>query len=267
VPDEDDRPSILVVLPTLGDRLALLEETLSSVDRQRSDVGLTLAVVLPASATAAASLAREHGAVVVEDPRKGISHAINLGIGVATDERYYAWIGDDDLFRPGALRTLLDLLRGDEEAVVAFGACDYVDDEGRLLFTNRSGRLARYLLAWGPDLIPHPGSLIRLDAMRRVGLFDTDLRYVMDLDMFLKLRAEGRFLSTTRSVSAFRWHPDSLTVANRRASSDEAQRIKRSHLPPVLRPVSPAWELPVRWASARAARTVTARALRLREGA
>jgi GT2 family glycosyltransferase len=265
VPGEDDRPGILVVLPTLGDRLSLLVQTLASVDLQRSDVRLTLAVVLPATATAAQAIALEHGAVVVEDPRRGISHAINLGIGVATDERYYAWIGDDDLFRPGGLAALQGLIRTDDEAVVAFGACDYVDDAGRVLFTNRSGRLARFLLPWGPDLIPHPGSLIRLDAMRRVGLFDTDLRYAMDLDLFLKLRSQGRFLSTTRSVSAFRWHPDSLTVANRRASTDEAQRIKRSHLPPALRPLSPAWDLPVRWASARAARTVSQRARRLRE--
>ena len=28
----------------------------------------------------------------------------------ATDEEYYAWIGDDDLFRDGGLRTLRDLL-------------------------------------------------------------------------------------------------------------------------------------------------------------
>src|SRR3954469_7456567 len=168
---------VLVVLPTLGDRLGLLEQTLESVDAQRSTSRLRLVVVLPPAATAARTLAESHGARVVEDPGLGISHAINLGVAAGEGEQYYAWIGDDDLFRPGGLRLLQDLLESDPHAVVAFGACDYIDTEGRLLFTNRAGRLARWLLPWGPDLIPHPGSLIRIDAMRRVGLFDEGLKY------------------------------------------------------------------------------------------
>jgi hypothetical protein len=55
-------------------------------------------------------------------------------------------------------------------------------------------------------------------------------------------------------------HPDSLTVANRRASSLEAEAVKRSHLPGALRPVSYLWSYPVRWASALAAKRVNAAA-------
>lgn len=252
--------AVLVVLPTLGERLDTLSETLASVDRQRQDVSLTLVVVVPEQATAARELASAYGAVLVDDPRLGISHAINLGIAAAGDERYYAWIGDDDLFRPGALGLLRQMLESDASAVLAHGACEYVDGSGQTLFTNRAGALARLLLPWGPDLVPHPGSMLRLDAMRAVGLFDPDLRYAMDLDLFLRLRSQGRFLSTRTPVSAFRWHPESLTVANRRSSSLEAERVKARHLPSLLRPVCPLWHLPVRWASARAARRVSSRA-------
>jgi GT2 family glycosyltransferase len=254
---------VLVVLPTLGDRLALLEETLDSVDAQRVTTRLRLVVVLPAGAGEARALAETHGATLVEDPGLGISHAINLGVAAQDGERYYAWIGDDDLFRHGGLRTLQDLLESRSDAVLAFGACDYVDLEGRLLFTNRAGRLARWLLPWGPDLIPHPGSLIRIDAMRRVGLFDEGLKYAMDLDLFLKLRREGGFVATRTAVSAFRWHVASLTVASRRKSSAEAELVKRRHLPRTLRPLSPTWNVPVRMAAAYAARSVSRRAAAL----
>ncbi len=252
--------SILVVLPTLGDRLGTLAETLDSVEQQRGDVSLRLVVVLPTRATEARALCRARGALVVDDPATGISEAINAGLAAAQDETFYAWIGDDDLFRPHGLRTLRDLMADDAGIVVAYGGCDYIDDAGTVLFTSRAGRLARWLLAWGPDLVPHPGSLIRLDAMRRVGLFDPSLRYVMDLDMFLRLRGQGRFVSTRRSVSAFRWHADSLTVANRAGSSAEADLVKRRHLPAPLRPLAPLWHAPVRWASARAAAAANARA-------
>ncbi len=255
--------SVLVVLPTLGDRLDTLELTLASIDAQREEVPLRLVVVAPESASAARNLATQHGATVVGDPKTGISAAINAGIEAAGSESYYAWMGDDDIFRPGGLRRLLNLVQSAPDVVVAYGGCDYIDPDGNVIGTSRAGRAARWLLPWGPDLIPHPGSMIRLDAMRAVGLFDPTLRYAMDLDMFLRLRSRGRYLSTRQSVSAFRWHPDSLTVANRQASSAEAEAVKRRHLPRPLRPVAPLWELPVRWAAARAANAVSQRARRL----
>jgi len=257
------RGKVLVVLPTLGDRVDSLEETLETVGRQRAEVDLTLVVVIPDGADAARDLATRCGAVVVHDPGRGISEAINVGVRAAVDEEYYAWIGDDDLFRDGGLRTLRDLLDADPAAVVAYGGCDYVDAEGRTIGTSRAGRAAQWLLPWGPDLIPHPGSMIRLTALRAIGLFDPALKYAMDLDAFLSLRRHGRFLCTRASVSAFRWHPDSLTVANREGSSREARQVKARHLPRWLRPVSPVWSLPVAWAAGVAAGAVSRRARRL----
>lgn len=249
---------ILVVLPTLGERLDTLRETLVSIDNQRCDVDLTLVLVLPEGATEAKELARKHGAVLVDDPKKGISHAINLGVKARTDEEFYAWMGDDDLFRPGGLLMLRALLQANPKAVVAYGGCDYINPDGSTIRTNRAGKLARLMIPWGPNLIPHPGSMIRLDALEQSGMFDVALKYAMDLDMFLKLRALGSFVSTRTTVSAFRWHPESLTVSARQGSSDEAEQIKRRHLPPFLRPLSPLWSKPIKWAAGHAANSLNA---------
>jgi hypothetical protein len=254
--------SVLVVLPTLGDRLDYLRETLRTVEEQRRDVDLTLVVVMPAKAVEARALAQSAGAVLVDDPGTGISEAINCGLRARATEQFYAWIGDDDLFRPGGLGRLRTMLDADPGAVLAYGGCDYIDPHGTTIGTSRAGSLARWLLAWGPDLIPHPGTMVRLDALESIGGFDVSLKYAMDLDAFLKLRSHGRFVSTKESVSAFRWHPESLTVAGRKASGDEAESIKRRHLPAVLRPLSPLWLLPWRWASVLAAQQVTKRARR-----
>ena len=251
---------ILVVLPTLGERLDTLEKTLVSVDEQRKDVDLTLVMVMPRQATQARELAQRHAAVLVEDPMKGISHAINLGIEAGSDEEYYAWIGDDDLFLPNGLKTLQGLIEQRLDAVVSFGACQYIDPAGRILRTNSAGRLAKWLLPWGPNLIPHPGSMIRLTALRQVGLFDEELKYAMDLDLFLKLRRTGEFISTRTPVSAFRWHPASLTVSARKKSGAESEMIKRRHLPRGLRSISPVWSIPVRWAASLAARSMNSAA-------
>jgi glycosyltransferase involved in cell wall biosynthesis len=253
-------PAVLVILPTLGDRLDSLEETLRSVDAQRADIDVTLVVVAPAAASAARELATRHGAVVVDDPKTGISDAINRGLAARNGETFYAWIGDDDLFRPGGLARLRSILDERQDAVLAFGGCEYIDPEGRTITVSNAGSLATFLLAWGPDLIPHPGTMIRLDALESIGGFDPALKYAMDLDAFLKLRRHGKFAWTREIVSAFRWHPDSLTVANRLNSSRESEAVKRRHLPAPLRPVSVLWQYPIRWASAFAAGRVSAHA-------
>ena len=147
---------VLVVLPTLGDRLAYLEETLRTIDAERARVDLTLAVVLPAGAVQARSIAEAHQAVIVEDPRRGISEAINAGIRAATNEEYYAWIGDDDLFRPGALTQLRDLLEANPDAVVSYGGCDYIDPQGTA-HRNVKGWQGRAMAA-SVGSRPHPAS-------------------------------------------------------------------------------------------------------------
>jgi len=253
-------PEVLVVLPTLGDRIDSLRETLASVEAQRPAVALTLVVVAPAGATQARELATRAGAVVVDDPKTGISAAINCGLAARTTESYYAWIGDDDLFREGGLLLLRTILESRPDAVLAFGGCDYIDPSGRTIAVSNAGGLAVFLLPWGPDLIPHPGTMVRLDDLVSIGGFDPSLKFAMDLDAFLKLRSHGKFAWTRRSVSAFRWHPDSLTVANRLASSREAESVKRRHLPVLLRPLSPVWHYPIRWASSVAAGRVSSAA-------
>ncbi|WP_281640673.1 glycosyltransferase [Aurantimicrobium minutum] len=251
---------ILVVLPTLGDRLETLQETLETIEAQRRTVSLRLIVVAPTSATKARDLAEKFGAEVIDDPKIGISEAINCGIRARNGEEFYAWMGDDDLFRPQGLLKLQDLLEQNPKAVVAYGGCDYIDPNGKILAKSAAGKLAQFLLPWGPDLIPHPGSMIRLDALEQIGMFDPALKYAMDLDAFLKLKKIGKFVYTRETVSAFRWHPDSLTVSNRRNSSLESEAVKAKHLPFLLRPVRFVWQYPIRWASSLAANLVSSRA-------
>ena len=257
----------LVVLPTLGDRLETLELALASVTEQVVDAPVRLVVVVPSSAAEARALADKHGAVIVDDPRRGLAAAMNEGVGARESEAFYVGLGDDDLLRPGSLAFLGSLAKRTPDAVVYYGACDYIDAEGRVIGTNSSGDLAKHILPWGPNLIPHPGSLIRLDSLLEVGGFAEDLPYTMDLDAFLKLRRKGRLVSTRRVVSAFRWHSESLTVADRRRSASEALRVKRNHLPRGMRTISMLLLGPIAWLTSNAGRVVSARSRRMKSSA
>jgi hypothetical protein len=82
----------------------------------------------------------------------------------------------------------------------------------------------------------------------------------MDLDLLLRLRTRGRFVYVGQTVSCFRWHQTSLTVSDRTRSLAESERVKHRYLPSPLRRVAPLWDVPVRWATAEAARRVARRA-------
>jgi GT2 family glycosyltransferase len=255
-------PDVLAVVPTLGERLDTLQLALESLSEQ--DVPIRLLIVAPArSFEVLRPVVQESGGELVEDRGIGLSAAMNVGLSAARHERYYLWLNDDDLLRPRGVARLLDLFAQRPDASVAYGACDYLTPDGEVIGTSRAGSLAARILPWGPNLVPMPAALTRLDLARKVGAYDESNRYSMDLDLLLRLRKEGPLAATRETVAAFRWHPDSLTVANRRASVREAEQTKRRHLPPHLRPVSPMWSLPVRGATILAAKGVQRRADRV----
>lgn len=247
-----------MVVPTLGERLDTLAGALKSIADQ--DVAASIVMVTPESAREARAIGDRFGAVVLDDPGRGLAAAMNVGLTQNGDETFYAWLNDDDILLDGGLSLLRQLLESSPSAPVAYGACDYIDPGGRLIGTSRMGPWAARILPWGPDLIPMPATLTRIAAARDAGGYDESLRYAMDLDLLRKLQRVGPFACTRTSVAAFRWHPDSLTVANRRASVGEAEAVKRRHLPPWMQPAAPLWNVPVRWATYAVARGVSRRA-------
>jgi GT2 family glycosyltransferase len=164
----------------------------------------------------------------VVDPGSGLSGAVNAGwraFGERCD--YWTWLGDDDTWVGGAAALAMGLLDRDRRASMVFGRCRYVTEDGRVLFEARPTRLAAWLLRWGPNLVPQPGSLYRAEAVRSVGLLDESLRFAMDLDLFLRLQDAGRLRYLPEVLATFRWHAGSTTVASTVDSEAEARRVRR----------------------------------------
>lgn len=254
-------PRVLLVVATLGQRTGYLRQTLESIRSQ--GVASDIVVVAPESATETVRLAEEFSCSFLPDPGS-LTGAINLGVSrcLSTHE-FVNWLNDDDLLEPGSLAATTALLDADPDAVVAYGACRYIDPSGQELWISRAGPWATRILSWGPDLIPQPGMLVRAGAWTKVGGLDPSFRFAFDLDLLLRLRTVGALRDTGTVVSAFRWHADSLTVGDRSQSLAESERAKRQALSPRARRVAWAWEGPVRLATRVAAREVSRRARRI----
>ena len=257
--EEKIKPEVLVILPTLGQRIELLKQTLESISAQ--DCQFDLVMVYPLKDKVTSDLARKYGATSIDDPG-GISAAINVGIAYAKPwHTYIGWLGDDDLLAKGSLSTTSAALNKEFGAAVAYGYCDYIDHKGRKLFTSRAGAIAPWLMTWGPNLMPLPGMLFRKSALEKVGNFDESNRYSMDLDVLLKMRKlHYTFVNTKTTLASFRWHPESTSVASRKKSLSEAASVKKASLPVLARPFTLLWEVPIRIASLSAAKRLTAQA-------
>lgn len=250
---------VLVVIPTLGKRNDYLRLTLESIAAQ-APCPYDIVMVCPLDNKGTEKLAKEYGASRVADPG-GMSAAVNAGIASAKPwHKYISWIGDDDLLTPGSLSTAVAALQSNPKAVAAFGYCDYIDAEGKVLFTSRAGSIAPWLATWGPDLVPMPGFLMRLSSLHIVGEFDENNKWCMDLEMILRLRKVGKLVNTKKTLAAFRWHSNSQTVINRDKVLREAREVKRRNLSKPLRLISPLWEGPVWLATLLAVRYVDRKA-------
>jgi GT2 family glycosyltransferase len=198
---------------------------------------------------------------LVIDNGAGLPAAINLGIeSLPESVEYLNWLGDDDRLIPGSITACTDALDSKKDVVMNFGACEYIDSSGDVVWENRSGQWAVPLLRLGPDLIPQPGALFRRSAFNAVGGLKTHLGWAFDFDLFIRLSKVGKLQYINQTLSQFRWHPESLSVEHRKRSVAEASQVRVSHLPSFLRAISFIWEYPVRQATLIAGKRVTAKA-------
>jgi GT2 family glycosyltransferase len=222
--------TVTLVVPTLGLRPELLARSLGSVTSQGiSD--LDLVVVAPAGRGVEALAAQAGGRFVPDPGSGGLSGALNAGLRAARPgASYFSWLGDDDLLSPGSLAATVRAFEQHPDAVLVYGWCDYIDEDDRVLFRSRAGRLAARILAWGPNLIPQPGCLMRYDAVVAAGGLDESVRLAMDLDLFLRLRRHGRFVALPQTLASFRWHADSATVRSEGVSMEESDQLRMKYM-------------------------------------
>jgi glycosyltransferase involved in cell wall biosynthesis len=143
----------------------------------------------------------------VSEPDSGQSHAINKGFSMASGE-VFGWLNSDDIFLPGALEKLM-LLRMESPGSIAWvGACQEIDHGGKILKTilPRLGTKKQlsdwFYSAW----FAQPSCLFDGVFFQKVGGVREYLRYVLDVDLWIRLIEHGHFVSTDYIISAPRMY-------------------------------------------------------------
>ena len=251
-------PVIGIVVPTMGTRFEFLRQSLASI---RSAGSATIHIVAPESAKLASMLDPSSYDALIVDPGTGLSAAIDAGLrSFPPNVEYINWLGDDDLLTEGSLDHALAILVGDPNIALVYGGCRYIDGDGKSLWLNKSGSYAKYLMRFGPQLIPQPGALMRRDSYEKIGGLDHQFKWAFDLDLLIRLSRVGKLQFTPRTLAKFRWHEGSLSVGGRSGSVSEASSIRLDALPGYVKFFAPLWETLIRRAILRVGERMTLRA-------
>lgn len=166
----------------------------------------------------------------ISEPDRGQSHAINKGFERACGE-IFGWLNSDDFLLPGALSNVVTAYRENPSAVGWAGICYCIDPSSQILKTVTPKGLERDSLAdWSyGGFFYQPSCFFSAWAWKELNGLDESLHYAMDLDLWLRLAALGRFISIQHPLSAAIIHGDAKTQAQRPEMHAETVFVQIKH--------------------------------------
>ena len=213
------KPEVSVVIPAYNVE-RYLAEALDSV-RAQSLTNWEALVVNDGSTDETLAIARRYAELdsrilVIDQENQGVSAARNAAIEASRAEAI-AFLDGDDLWHRDKLEIQLTCMREREVDIVScsFAECD---PEGALLPTGESGPLGEFeseeffRLCYSYFFLLPSAVMVRSEALRRLGGFDSSLRAHEDFEMWLRLASGGcRLAALPDILLTYRRHPESLT--------------------------------------------------------
>jgi len=167
----------------------------------QTERGLELIVIDDGSRDDSAAAAGEaigsdpRGRVMRLERNLGIARSLNAGLEAAAAP-FVAVQDADDYSAPNRLERQLATIASDPGIAVVGARMREVDEEGRVLQPRTSfaaGDVGPVLLRFNP--IPNGAALIRRDAARAAGGYDSRYRYATEYDLWLRLAERHRLVA------------------------------------------------------------------------
>lgn len=200
-------PIISVIVPAYNAGRTILK-TIESVQRQTFS-NFELIVINDGSTDRTLELldtVKDSRLKVFSYENGGVSVARNRGIARAIGD-FIAFIDPDDLWTADKLEMQLASLQQHPEAGVAYSWTQFLDGQGESLHAAKpvffEGNVYAKLLAWD-FLYSGSNSLIRRQAIKSVGEFDSTLTHGEDWEFYLRLAASWPFVVVPKPQILYR---------------------------------------------------------------
>lgn len=168
----------------------------------------------------------------IKDPRvkfleckeAGVSAARNTGIAAAKG-KYLAFLDSDDVWYPQKLEKEISFLEKHPEYIGSYSSVDYIDKNGVLLDKSYGKSIGYtgeiYMNLLQGNLIQNPSPILKTEAVKELGAFDTKLSYGEDWDLFIRLAYKGPFYYHPEALCAYRKHTEQTTQTHDVKSREE----------------------------------------------
>ena len=223
------RPLVSIVTPTMN-RRDLLEWTLRSV-RSQTYGDLEHIVVDGGSTDGTLELLAEFEGSYplrwISEPDSGMNNAIKKGFGLANGN-ILAYLNSDDQYFPWTVEVAMD-------AFQRYALIDAVFGDAVRLDEVRGELLPLFTRPFDPRMTAAHGSLVQPAVFFRrrlyadIGPFDESLRYVADLDYWLRASRGHRMQHVEEFLAVDRVHEGALSQERWQEMADEDRRMRRGH--------------------------------------
>jgi glycosyltransferase involved in cell wall biosynthesis len=179
----------------------------------------------------------------VSEPDRGLAHALNKGVAMASGD-IIGELNADDIYEPGALQAVGEAFRDHPEVAWLTGYCRIIDSNGaeirRAITEYKNAFLRRYSLGLylTHNFISAPATFFRRTTLDEAGDFDERYRISVDYDLQLRIARRHDPLILRRYLASFRMVEGTLSMSGFqeqfREHAEQARRHGDGHRAAVL---------------------------------
>jgi glycosyltransferase involved in cell wall biosynthesis len=225
-------PVLSIVTPSYNQE-SFIEETIKSIISQEGDFNIDYVVVDGMSTDGSVEIIRKYDALLregkwpvkckginyrwVSEPDKGQSDAIEKGFRMAEGE-ILAYLNSDDVYLPDAFKKVVGFFGAHPSTLMIYGDSYYVDESGSVVGKYPTEPFNYDRLAVR-NIICQQSAFFKRKAYEDAGGVDTNLQYVMDYDLWIRMAKKINVEYIEEYFSYFRLHEESKTMSPEQASA------------------------------------------------
>lgn len=230
-----DRPSISIVMPSFN-QASYIEESIQSILSQNYS-NLEILILDGGSTDGSKKIITQYADYISywhSRPDNGQTPALIDGFNRATGD-LLCWVNSDDIIMPNVLERAASIYMNDPNIGILFGDYALIDEFGKIL---KCKRVPKAGVGWfakhGYWVFNSTGTLFSKKAFDLVGGLHSELNYVMDADLFMRMLLDGvKYKHIGCYLGGFRRHKEAKTVYGLRKSGDEYLYAAQKYWPSI----------------------------------